>query len=189
MKKGFFPYRFNTFLNQKYVGKYPSIDYYDINNMKDNKSNEFLEFYVLNKDKIFDFQKELLSYCISDVDILKNGYLTQRLFLKKCSKSIKNVELFNGIDPYLNAITLPSYCHKLYRNILMEDKSIAVIPEGGLSLHQASSKKCIVWLEFLNYTNHLEIRHSYNGTEFKVLNFKLDGYDKIHKIGYEFHGW
>lgn len=37
--------------------------------MKEN--NEFLKSYETVKNKIFDFHKELLSYCISDVDILR----------------------------------------------------------------------------------------------------------------------
>ena len=44
------------------------MQYYDPDSMSKDRREEFLEWYELNKDSPFDFQKEMREYCISDVD-------------------------------------------------------------------------------------------------------------------------
>ncbi|KAL9984521.1 hypothetical protein ACROYT_G006824 [Oculina patagonica] len=74
-KKGFFPHFFNTVNNQNYVGRIPARDYYDPQGMSKERKEEFDRWYAerLAEDYEFDFQKELVSYCRSDVNLLHEG--------------------------------------------------------------------------------------------------------------------
>ena len=98
LKKGFFPHFFNTEENQKYVGYMPDKSFYDPDSMSPARKEEFLTWYdeKVSKRYIFNFQGELLSYCQSDVRLLKQGCMTfQSQFkeivnfnpMKECSRS------------------------------------------------------------------------------------------------------
>ena len=78
LKKGFFPHFFNIQENQKYAGYMPDKSYYDPDGMSPARKEEFLRWY---NDKVFqryvfNFQDELLTYCQSDVRLLKQGCMT-----------------------------------------------------------------------------------------------------------------
>ena len=49
----------------------PDIRYYTPDNIKPEARRDFLQWYELHKNTPFDFKKEFLRYCESDVDILK----------------------------------------------------------------------------------------------------------------------
>jgi len=76
LKKGFFPHRFNTPLNQDYIGLYPDKVYYDYDNFSPEKREEFLIWYDSVKNNIFNFKHEFEAYCRSDVDLLTEGCLS-----------------------------------------------------------------------------------------------------------------
>ena len=82
LKKGYFPHLFNKSENQQYVGPLPDVSFYSPNSMSTNKRSEFLSWYEkeVEKNVLFDFQKELLAYCVSDVDILRQCCLLFRGF-------------------------------------------------------------------------------------------------------------
>ena len=71
LKKGWFPHHFNTRENQNYVGPYPEATYYGHDFMGEKERNELLEWLSERKDEVFDFRKEMLEYCRSNVDILR----------------------------------------------------------------------------------------------------------------------
>ena len=64
---GYFPHLFNRRENWSYVGAWPSIEYYQPEYMKEGDRTKFLAWYNQQLGKEFDFQKELLEYCESDV--------------------------------------------------------------------------------------------------------------------------
>jgi len=99
LKKGFFPHSFNTPENQSYIGKYPDKSFYSHNDMKTEKRNDFIKWWLSNKlmKETFDFKKELIEYCRSDVDILRRACLA----LRKLFMDTEN------IDPF-QYTTLPS---------------------------------------------------------------------------------
>jgi hypothetical protein len=74
---------------------------------------------------IFNFNEELYKYCLSYVEILRNGCLSYR----KINEISKKNNF--GIDPFLNIVTLPSACHLIYRRNFMRSQSIALIPDYG----------------------------------------------------------
>ena len=72
--KGDFPFKFNLAEHQDYIGPIPSIDFYDIDNKKDvKKRNKFIAWHkkLVDQNYVFDFQKEMYTYCTQDVTILR----------------------------------------------------------------------------------------------------------------------
>ena len=80
LEKGYFPHLFNTPENQTYFGPIPPKYYYDPDHMKPEKRKNFLTWYVerVAENYVFNFKKELVAYCWSDVDILRRGMMTLR---------------------------------------------------------------------------------------------------------------
>lgn len=78
LKEGFFPHFFNTEENQNYVGYMPDKSYNDPDSMSPARKEEFLTWCdeKVSKRYIFNFQEEFLSYCQSDVRLLKHGCMT-----------------------------------------------------------------------------------------------------------------
>lgn len=56
--KGEYPYKFNTPENENYVGPYPPIEYYPIDNMSKDKYSKFVKWYDENKHRVFNNKKE-----------------------------------------------------------------------------------------------------------------------------------
>lgn len=103
IKKGYFPYLFNTDENKNYIGKFPPIEIFEPNKMKCRK--DFDLWYNENKDRDdYDFDKELNEYCENDVMILCKS-------LKVFRDNMK--ELCDDLDP-LMCVTIASYAHKVY---------------------------------------------------------------------------
>ena len=83
---------------------------------------EFEEWHKEQRDKheVFDFQKELVAYCESDVRLVKEGCLTfKRLFEAKA-----------GFNPFEH-VTIASACNRDLRMKPMIPNSIASEPLGG----------------------------------------------------------
>ena len=120
LKKGYFPHYFNKECNKDYVGNIPSKKHYGYNQMKPDERTKFLKWYEerVRENYVFDFKKEILEYCRSDVDILRRGIMKLREDF---------IELEN-IDP-LRYITIASVCMTIYRSNYMPNKTIAIIPE------------------------------------------------------------
>ena len=80
LKKGYFPHYFNKICNQNYIGQMPSKKHYGYNQMKTQDRQKFLQWYDdrVNENYVFDFKKEIIEYCRSDVDILRRCMLKFR---------------------------------------------------------------------------------------------------------------
>ena len=118
--KGYFPHYFNKVCNEKYVGPMPSKKHHGYNQMKSDERSKFLKWYdehVTNKYN-FDFKKEIIEYCRSDVDILRRSMINFR----------EDFMRLENIDP-LRYITVASDCMAIYRANYMPDETIAVVPE------------------------------------------------------------
>ncbi|XP_033214685.1 uncharacterized protein LOC117171456 isoform X1 [Belonocnema kinseyi] len=78
-KKGAFPHFFNRPENDLYVGHLPPFEDYSPDTMSIEARKEFYEWYdVCKNDYVFDFKKEMLEYCVSDVTILRRACLAYR---------------------------------------------------------------------------------------------------------------
>ena len=68
---------FITPYHQNYVGSIPPKHYYYPDGMKEKKAFESWFSEQVNSGDEFDFKKELLEYCKSDVTLLKAGYTSR----------------------------------------------------------------------------------------------------------------
>jgi hypothetical protein len=98
LKKGYFPHFFNTAANQNYVGPYPAAHYYNPDDISVANRKAFYTWYAQQKNKTFDFLKEFLAYCISDVDILR-----------RCAQFQATLYAQVAVDPFQESITFCQY--------------------------------------------------------------------------------
>ena len=163
---------------------------------------------------MFDFQKELVAYCESDVRLLKEGCLTfKRLF-----------EALAGFNPFEH-ITIASACNRDLRMNRMIPNSIASEPVGGWRNRVNQSRVALEWLTWCDqqrcqgiqpildrlspegleahhslmaevYPNGPQphqchhIQHAGNAGEYRLpnLGYFVDGYCQDTNTVYEFHG-
>ena len=82
LKKGHFPHLFNRKENQSVVLNHlPDVYYYNPDAMQLKDRKVFFVWYETNYRQRFDFQRQLFSYCRSDVDILRRACLMSRKLL------------------------------------------------------------------------------------------------------------
>ena len=179
LKKGYFPHYFNKKCNENYVGPIPSKKHYGYNQMKPDERAKFLKWYDdrVSENYVFDFEKEIVDYCRSDVDILRRSLIKFR----------EDFIQLENIDP-LRYITIASVCMTIYRSNYMPKKTIAIVPEYAKT--DNFSKMSIMWLN--DMSNGANIQHALNGGE-KVLTigdktYKVDGFCEETNTVYEFYG-
>ena len=190
LKKGYFPHMFNTPDHQNYVGSIPPKHYYDPDGMKPKDKTAFERWYVAQTGQ-FDFRKELLEYCQSDVELLRKGC---EEFTKQFSKEAR-------FNPFEKCMTIAAACNLYWRRSIKEDTDaakIAVRPLRGW--HGAQINQSNAALQWLAYEESLlplggdgdQIKHARNGGEKKVWTSKgqefVDGWNKNGKIAFEFLG-
>ena len=95
-------------------------------------------------------RQEIVEYCMSDVNILREG---MEKFRGMCK------DLF-ALDTLLECITLASYCHLVYRTHHMPEDSIAIIPASGYGGRAKQSAKAIRWLEWVHRDFPVKLRHA-----------------------------
>ena len=180
LKKGYFPHKFNTSDHQDYIGPMPDSWYYDPGNMKDSKRDAFYKWYTQQQGKQFDFKKELLEYCRSDVDIL-------------CKSCLRFEELFyqeTGVKPFNVAITIASACMYVFRRNFMKPKTLALTPPSGFDRNETQSASALQWLAWVGYSEDRYIQHARNMGEKTIRvgakTYKVDGYHEESRTVYEF---
>ena len=196
LKKGYFPHLFNTKENTHYRGTMPTMNTYHMEAMSSSDQAQFRLWYALQKQQHqrkhefwhvllqidsntrepveYDQQMELIAYCTSDVDILRNACLSfRKLFM----------DMVN-CDPF-QKITIASVCMDIYRADHMPESTLAVVKEN----RQAFSKCSIEWLEYVSQNQGIHIRHACNGGEHQLGGkYYVDGYHEASKTVYQFHG-
>lgn len=115
MKKGFFPYLFNTPENIDYVGAVPSREFFQPEMMKAAKYAEFEKWYAAQRGVVYNFREELELYCKQDVNILRHAVETY--FLTGLQSA--------PLDPW-SCMTIASYASTVYRAYHMPANTIAV---------------------------------------------------------------
>ncbi|XP_046666652.1 uncharacterized protein LOC124358395 [Homalodisca vitripennis] len=177
-KKGYFPHLFNTLANQNYTGPIPAKEYYCPDSMFEKNNKDFEKWHneqVCN-NYVFDFQKELIEYCISDVDILAKACIKFRsLFISECN-----------VDPFLEAVTIASACNLAFRRNFLKPETIGIIPKKGYRLVDTQSSAALQWLAYEEEQRGVRIQHAGREREVKIEGMKVDGFDGA-RI-YEFQG-
>ena len=177
--KGYFPHLFNKEENQDYVGPMPCQNDYGVNFMKPEAREAFLAWHKeqVESNYLFDFQKEILKYCRSDVDILRKCCLLFREMLRDET----------GIDPFERSLTIASYCHEVYRTNFLKKDTIAVF-QHDRQLKTKQSNMAVKWLSYKMEKEDIHIQHVRNGGEKRVGRYSLDGYCEEFHTAYEFQG-
>ena len=174
--KGYFPHKFNLPEHQNYVGPVPALDYYMPETMSPEGKQAFETWHQEQREKVFDFQKELVEYCKSDVRLLKQGCLTfKRLF-----------ETLTGFNPFEH-ITIASACNRDLRMNRMIPNSIASEPVRGWKNRVNHSHVALEWLTWC--AQQQNIQHAGNAGEVRIptVGF-VDGYCHDTRTVYEFQG-
>ena len=167
LKKGYFPHLFNRKENQSVVlDRLPDVSFYNPDAMKPQDRDQFLNWYNNHKNDKFDFQRELLTYCQSDVDILR----------RCCLKFREDFIDVTGIDPFAKSITIASACNLVFRTNFLERDTIASIPHHGYNPKQNQSVKAIKWIKYVPHTEGHKIQHARNGGEKSIGPYFVDGY-------------
>ncbi|XP_018574533.1 uncharacterized protein LOC108913463 [Anoplophora glabripennis] len=178
LKKGYFPHLFNTAENQNYVGPLPVAEYYDPDNMKPEDHSKFLEWHEEHKDDEFNMRRDLVEYCISDVEILTAA----------CLKFREQLMETGNVCPYTEACTIASACNKVYRRNFLKPNTIGIIPKGGYRWRDNQSKIAIQWLVWEEHTRGKNIQHAAKQQESRVAGVKVDGYAAETNQVFEFNG-
>ena len=183
-KKGFFPHFFNTEANQNYVGPLPDKEYYDPKGMSEDRAKAFHQWYdTHDPNYVFNFQEELLTYCQSDVALLKGA----------CEVFCREFEAISGFNPLERCITIASACNLYYRTKHMPENKLASEPiVGWHGQGKPYSLASMEWLTWLSRSQSLDIQHACNGGEHVIRHrdktYHVDGYDPHTGTAYEFHG-
>ena len=191
LKKGFFPHLFNTPENQQYVGRIPDLEFYDPDSMMSSKKEELINWHVeqVRRNVQFNFKEELIAYCKSDVNLLKQG----------CQAFQREFHRETGFNPMEEAYTIASACNLYWRKHHLQPKSIAVEPiRGWRGAKTNQSLKALQWLYFMEAQIPKQgascdrIKHVRNGGEQSIRTAKniyfVDGLDDTTKTVYEFLG-
>ena len=185
--KGDFPFKFNTFENQNYVGRMPGLEFYSIDTKSDEKKrNEFIAWHekLVKENYIFDFQKEMYKYCSQDVTILR-----------LCCVQFRNTFLCEtGVDPFCYC-TIAASVMAVYRSKYLKENTIGIVPKNLYrNSNKPYSKSSIEWLEFIAAQTNSKILHACNGGEKMIVDEELgktyyvDGFCEETGVVYEFFG-
>ena len=184
--KGYFPHFFNKDENQEYVGPIPCQDDYGVNYMKPEAREKFMVWHQeqVENNYVFDFQKEILKYCRSDVDILAECCKLYRELFKKATDTTNDE---TGLDPFDSATTIASYCMQVYRTKFLKKDTIALLPQHQ-QLKRKQSHEALQWLSYTAEKEGIRMQHDRNGGEKRVGRYSLDGYCEETHTAYEYQG-
>ncbi|CAH1104349.1 unnamed protein product [Psylliodes chrysocephalus] len=180
LTKGYFPHLFNTVKNQNYVGSIPPIEYYNSDSLKEEDREKLLKWHAerVAVNYVWDFQKEIVNYCLSDVDILTRACLKFRELMLKES----------NVCPFLEATTIASSCNKVFRRNFLKPNTIGIIPKRGYRWQDNQSTIAIRWLIWEGKQRNINIQHAANGKEARIAGVKVDGYSEETRQIFEFEG-
>ena len=217
MKKGYFPHKANLPRFWNYRGPYLDPSYYGADGMSPQERDDFLTWHASVQNKTFDFRKELVEYCDSDVDILKRACLKYRLLM---------LETVN-VDPF-TCVTVASVTNKVFKTKFLTEtwsvthadgcrdlatlkdgrwtlpdgwteedvtsrtfvsSPVAAVPPQGYVTGRQFSKNSILWLEWTALRRGIHVRHALNEQgEKKFGPYWVDGYDADGDEAFEYHG-
>ena len=183
LKKGYFPHLFNTDDHQTFVGSLPDQHYYMPDGMSIDDRDAFRRWHdkPTREGYVFDFRRELLEYCKSDVLLLKQGCMTFK----------REFEAKAGFDPF-DQMTIASACNRYLRTHCLQPNTIACEPLlgwGGRCVNQ--SPAAFQWLAWEAHLVSTPLRHAHNGGEVRPLpdrRYTVDGFDETTQTIYEFDG-
>ncbi|KAJ8019801.1 putative DNA polymerase [Holothuria leucospilota] len=176
LKKGFFPYLFNTKENETYIGPWPSASFYNPDQMTTKRREVFLDWYNHQVEKTFNMEEEMRAYCRSDVNLLRQGCIQfRKLFIEE-----------TAVDPFKECLTIASTCMRVFRRHFLKQGTIAIVPHQGYNPRYKQSVKALKWLRWIEKKEGIVIQHARQGGEKQIDQYRVDGFhgDRI----WEFYG-
>ena len=187
MKKGYWPYLANKPEFYKYEGPLLDREYYCVSSLKSKAADEFNSWYdnQIANNYVFNFRRELIDYCISDVTILRQACQAFRNLFAQTA----------GFDPLFNCISLSSACMAAYRHNFLTPNSIGIVPPGGYHGRGKQSHIALQWLDYEQHKLGQKISTIHTDREISILGRRVDGYVGIplpqgglERRIYQFHG-
>ena len=88
--------------------------------MSKRERHEFLAWHqeIQNRNDVFDFRKEIIEYCQSDVHVLR----------RCCLKFKELMQETCDLDPLLQCVTIASACNQVFRQQFLQEETIGLIP-------------------------------------------------------------
>jgi len=168
--KGVFPHLFNTIDNQTYVGSLPEVSYYAPETMQSEEERKrFLAWHaeMTRENTVFDFQREILDYCRTDVDILRRACMAfRKIFLER-----------GNVCPFEECTTIASTCMRVFRKNFLREEKIGIIPSDGYRFKDNQSRKAVQWLILKEREIGRRIIHAGRGREYRLTEgMPVDGY-------------
>ncbi|KAK3908802.1 putative DNA polymerase [Frankliniella fusca] len=186
LKKGFFPYLAGPeFYN--YEGPLLDRELYCVSGMKRKAAEEFDRWYdeQVSNNYLFNYKKELVDYCISDVTILRHA----------CQAFRKLFKHHAGFDPMVHCVTLSSACMNAFRRNFLQKDTIGIVPPAGYHGMGKQSEIALKWLDYESHKLNTVIKTIYTDREVSIMGRRVDGYVEIPKRDgtvekriYQFHG-
>ena len=105
---------------------------YGVNSMSTRDRENFLTWYNSLEGE-FNFQEEMKTYCISDVDILQRSCMKFRNLMLTITGAFDEEGDGNGVDPF-SFTTIASVCMGIFRYLHLEDTYEVRLREGGIEL-------------------------------------------------------
>lgn len=174
IRKGDFPFYFNTKPNQGYKGPVPDLSYFGYDYLKPDDRVVMKEFHdSISKRTDYDLQEEMEQYCHADVEILL-------IAVQEFRESFRSIAKFDSIQDYF---TLPSMAFATFRSQYLQPKTLAITPNQGYSCNRNSSMIASAYLDWKEYKDGVTIlREQRIGVMF------ADGFDHESKTIYEVNG-
>ena len=108
----------NLYIRLSFTGSIPAKHYYDPDGMKPKDKKKFEELYQVQTGT-FDFKKELLEYCLSDVKLLRKG----------CEEFTEEFKSKTEFNPFEKCTTIVAACNLYWRRSIEEGTDAARSPE------------------------------------------------------------
>ncbi|KAK3914482.1 DNA polymerase [Frankliniella fusca] len=119
----------------------------------------------------FNFKYEILTYCQSDVDILRQAMESFRVSFMEVG----------GFDPLRHSLTISSATMSMYRLKHLIPGTLGIVPRGG---YRSRDKQSFIALQWLDFEQHklkdiAKITTAENSREVRVMGRPVDGYTEI----------
>ena len=121
------------------------------------RTAKFLEWHadLTHENYVFDFKKQLLEYCQSDVRLLKEGCMNLKWEFKAEA----------GFDPF-EQMTIVSACNRFLRTHCLDPGTIACEPLRGWGGHRVNqSPAAFEWLGWKEQLLNKTLQHAHHGGE------------------------
>jgi hypothetical protein len=163
--KGDFPFKFNSFENQNYVGPIPKIEFYSPDTKPEKERTKLIKWHneLVKSNYVFDCQKEMYTYCSQDVTILR-----------LCCLNFRNLFICETkVNPFCYC-TIAASVMAVYRSNYLKENTIGIIPKNMYRTgNKPYFKSSTEWLEFIAAQTNSKIQHAANVGEKVVVDDAL----------------